>query len=54
MTTFIQQNPLAALIVFGVIVLGLAVKRSIGLAILLVFAIYLVENLILYILPAKK
>ena len=36
------------------IVLGLAVKRSIGLAILLVFAIYLVENLILYILPAKK
>jgi hypothetical protein len=36
------------------IVLGLAVKRSIGLAILLVFAIYLVENLILYILHPKK
>ena len=36
------------------IVLALAVGKDISLAILLVFSIYLIENLILYILPSEK
>lgn len=36
------------------IVLALVVEKDYSLAILLVFTIYLIENLILYILPSKK
>ena len=36
------------------VVLALVIGKDVSLAILLVFSIYLIENLILYILPAKK
>ena len=41
-------------IVDVLVVLALAVGKDISLAILLVFSIYLIENLILYILPSAN